>query len=98
MPPGRRQYADWASIGEGRLLLTSHRLLWQGEQGELDFHWSSVTAVYLWLMSTLAVNYGAASYRFDLGDVLALKWLFHAGTLAQRQGELERHRVTVSYF
>jgi len=50
-PRGRHQVADWASIGEGRLLLTSQRLLWQGPQGEVDFMRPSTTAVYICLLN-----------------------------------------------
>jgi hypothetical protein len=97
-PPGKPEFGDWASIGEGRLLLTSHRLQWQGPQGELDFKWSSVTAVYLWLVNTLGINYGTARYRLRLGQQVGLKWLTYAGTLAQAAAEFDGHTVTVSPF
>ena len=98
MLPGRRQLADWESIGEGRLLLTSHRLLWQGSQGELDFVWSSTRAVSLWMINTLAIRYGTAPYRFSLGQEVGLKWLTYAGTLALQAGERDGHTVTTSVF
>jgi hypothetical protein len=97
-PPGRPQLADWPSIGEGQLLLTNHRLLWQGPQGELDFEWSSVTAVYIWLMNTLGIRYGTAQYRFSLGREVGLKWLTHAGTMAKQAAGHEGHKVTTSAF
>lgn len=97
-PPGKPEFGDWASIGEGRLLLTSHRLQWQGPHGELDFNWSSVTAVYLWLVNTLGINYGTARYRLSLGQQVGLKWLAYAGTLAQAAAESNSHSVTVSTF
>jgi 1-acyl-sn-glycerol-3-phosphate acyltransferase len=96
--PGRPQAADWAGIGEGRLLLTSRRLLWQGPQGELDFHWSSVRSIYLWLVNTLGIKYGTAPYRFTLGDEVGLKWLAYAGTVARQAAERDGHAVTVSSF
>lgn len=98
MLPGRRQLADWESIGEGRLLLTSQRLLWQGSQGELDFTWSSVRAVSLWMINTLAIRYGTAPYRFSLGQEVGLKWLTYAGTLALQAAERDGHVVTVTPF
>jgi len=97
-PSGQHQLADWAPVGEGKLLLTSHRLIWQGPPAELDFDWSSVTAVYLWMTSTLGIKYGSASYRFNLGNVAALKWLFYAGEMARRQAEADGHKLTVSYY
>jgi 1-acyl-sn-glycerol-3-phosphate acyltransferase len=96
--PGRRQLADWGSLGEGRLLLTSHRLLWQGPPGELDFMWPSTRAVSLWLLNTLAIVYGTAPYRFSLGQEVGLKWLTYAGTLALQAAEREGHTVTTSPF
>ncbi|HNS50776.1 MAG TPA: hypothetical protein PKO09_06290 [Anaerolineae bacterium] len=97
-PSGRHQLADWETVGEGRLLLTSHRLLWQGPPTELDFEWSSVTAVYLWMTSTLGIKYGSASYRFNLGNVFALKWLFYAGEMARKHSEADGHTLTVSNY
>ena len=97
-PPGRPQLGDWASIGAGRLILTNHRLLWQGPQGELDFKWSSVTAVYLWLVNTLGLQYGTARYRFSLGQEVGLKWLTYAGTLAREAARHDGHQVSVSAF
>ncbi len=95
---GRSQPADWTSIGEGRLLLTSHRLLWEGPQGELDFSWSSITAVYLWLLNTLGIRYGAAPYRFSLGQENGLKWLTYAGSVVQQVAAHNGHKVTLSAF
>jgi 1-acyl-sn-glycerol-3-phosphate acyltransferase len=97
-PPGQPPLADWPSVGEGRLLLTSHRLLWQGPPGELDFMWSSVRAVSLWLINTLGINYGTAPYQFKLGQEVGLKWLTYAGTLARQVAERDGHVVTVTPF
>jgi hypothetical protein len=95
---GRLQLADWPSVGKGRLLLTNHRLLWQESRRELDFRWSSVTAVYVWLLNTLGIRYGTAQYRFSLGREVGLKWLTYAGTMAKQTAEREGHKVTVSAF
>jgi 1-acyl-sn-glycerol-3-phosphate acyltransferase len=83
VPHGYHQLADWANAGEGRLVLTSHRLLWQGPGREIDFHWDGTTAVYLWLQNTLGIRYGAAPYRFRLANEAGLKWLTYAGTLSK---------------
>lgn len=96
--PGRPQLGDWASVGEGRLVLTSQRLLWQGPQGELDFKWSSVTAVYLWFVNTLGIRYGTARYRLPLGQEVGLKWLTYAGTLARQAAGRSGYELTVSPF
>ncbi len=97
-PRDKREYADWAAVGEGRLLLTSHRLLWQGPQGELDFLWPSVTAVYQFVADILGIRYGTALYRFDLNNALMLRWLTHAGVMAQKAAEVDGHKVTVSNY
>ncbi|MBU0704540.1 MAG: hypothetical protein KKC18_11815 [Chloroflexi bacterium] len=98
LSPGRRELADWDSIGKGRLLLTNHRLLWQGPQGELDFMWPLARDVSLWLLNTLAIMYGAAPYRFSLGQEVGLKWLTYAGTLALQAAKRDGHKVTTSVF
>jgi len=95
---GKIQLADWPSIGEGRLLLTNHRLVWQGSEMELDFKWSSVTALYIWLLNTLGVRYGTAQYRFSLGQEVGLKWLTYGGTMAKQSSEQNGHKVTISAF
>ena len=97
-PHGPRELADWAPIGNGRLLITSHRMLWQGAERQLDFHWSSATAVYLWLQNTLGIRYGSAPYRFPLGQEPGLKWLTYVGTLAQGVAEDHGRTLTTSDF
>jgi len=97
-PAGPMQLADWPSIGHGQLLLTNYRLLWRGPQGELDFEWSSVTAVYLWLLNTLGLRYGTAPYRFSLGQEVGLKWLTYAATMATQAAQREGRTVTTSTF
>ncbi len=96
--PGQQDLAGWASLGEGRCVLTSRRLMWQGAQGELDFDWASITAIYLWLVKTLGINHGTARYRLELDREVGLKWLTYMGTLAQRAAERDGHTVTVSPF
>ncbi len=86
--------AGWESIGEGRLVVTSHRTLWQGPQREIDFMWSEVTAVSQYMSATLALHYGSAKYRFRLENELVLKWLHHMGELAKQAGA--RHGRTVN--
>ena len=97
-PAGKMQLADWPSIGEGQLFLTNQRLLWRGSERELEFKWSSVTAVYIWLMNTLGVRYGSAQYRFSLGQEVGLKWMTYAGTMAKHASEQDGHKVTLSAF
>jgi len=97
-PRGPHQLADWASIGEGRLLLTSQRLLWQGPQGELDFVWPSTTAISIFMLNVLGIKYGTAPYRLLLGQEVGLKWLTYAGTLAQQAPRQSGHKCTVSPF
>jgi hypothetical protein len=98
MPGGKMQLADWPSIGNGQLLLTNQRLLWRGPERELDFKWSSVTAVYIWLLNTLGIRYGSAQYRFSLGQEVGLKWLTYAGTMVKQKSEQNGHKVTMSVF
>jgi 1-acyl-sn-glycerol-3-phosphate acyltransferase len=96
--PGRHAMADWQSIGEGRLTLTNERMLWQSPQRELDFQWSSISSLTIWLINTLGVRYGTAPYRFDLGTENGLKWMTYAGTLAQRAAEKAGRKIQLSPF
>jgi hypothetical protein len=96
--PDRQELAGWASLGKGRCVLTSQRMVWQGPQGELDFEWASITAVYLWLVNTLGINHGTARYRMELEQEVGLKWLTYMGTLAQQAAERDGHKVTMSPF
>jgi hypothetical protein len=94
----REHLGQWASIGQGCLALTNERLAWRSPERELDFKWSSVSAVYLWLVNTLGIRYGAARYRFQLGQELGLKWLTYAGTMARQAARSDGRPVTVSHF
>ena len=95
-PPVLQIPGDWDSIGEGRLLLTSHRLLWKSPQRELDFYWSSISSVHIFMGNHLGIGYVSARYRFPLQGELGLKWLTYAGTLAQRAAEQDGHKVVVA--
>ncbi len=95
-PHGRPQLASWANIGSGRLLLTSHRLLWQNAHTEVDFFWPTTMAVYLWMQNTLGIRYGAAPYHFTLGKEAGLKWLSYANTLAQEAAQRRGSQSTTS--
>jgi 1-acyl-sn-glycerol-3-phosphate acyltransferase len=90
------QIAKWKSLGEGRLLVTSHRVLWQGAERQIDFLWSEMAAVSQYLSSTLALHYGAAKYRFRLGNQPVIKWLHHMGELAKDVGAREGRTVNVT--
>lgn len=97
-PPSEYAWADWGELGRGRCVLTSQRLVWQGAPGELDFSWSSVTAVYLWLVKTMGITYGTARYRLGFDEESGLKWLTYVGTLAQQAADRDGHRLTVTPF
>jgi hypothetical protein len=87
---------EWESIGEGRLLLTDQRAIWQGPGPTLSFYWSRVTALYLWLRNTLGIRYGTARYRIGLGSEVGLKWLTYSGTLARRAERESGFELTTS--
>lgn len=95
-PRGQPQLASWANIGDGRLLLTSHRLLWANSNKEVDFFWPTTTAVYLWMQNTLGIRYGAAPYHFALGHETGLKWLSYANALAQEAARRRGNRSTIA--
>ncbi len=95
-PRGRPQLASWANIGSGRLLLTSHRLLWTNSNKEVDFFWPTTTTVYLWMQNTLGIRYGAAPYHFLLGKEVGLKWLTYANTFAQEAARRKGNKPPIS--
>ena len=95
-PRGRRAYSDFEEIGEGRLLLTDERILWQGPDGELDFEWADVTAVHLWKYNDLGIRYGSARYGFSLGDTAGLKGVTYAAALGQLVADRDGHEYSTS--
>jgi len=96
--PGPPETAQWESIGEGRLLLTNKRLLWQGSKRELSLFWPKVTSVAIWMQNVLGIRYGNARYRFPLRGELPLKWLFYAGTMASRADRDDVFALTLSKY
>ena len=95
---GKPPLAEWESLGDGRLLLTNRRILWQGPDRELDFSWGKVTAVAIWLQNILGIRYGTARYRFPLSGEIPLKWLFYAGTVAQQAPRASAYELTLSKY
>jgi hypothetical protein len=93
---GARDYADHEVVGEGRLLVTSERLIWQGA-AELYFEYPSFTAANMF-MTTLYIRYGPAPYRFDLGQQLPLRIITYVGTLAKRAAEADGHDLQIMRF
>jgi hypothetical protein len=92
-----RDYADHDVLGEGRLFVTSDRLLWQGQDAEIWFEYPSFTAANM-LMSTLFVRYGPAPYRFDLGQQIPLRIITYVGTLAKRAADADGHELQIMRF
>ncbi len=98
MTPGSRTYAAHESLGEGRLLVTSERLVWQGPEGEMSFEWPHFTAINIVMMGTLYIRYGPAPYRFDLPGQISLRWMTYTGTLAKRAAEVDGHELQMMRF
>jgi hypothetical protein len=59
--------------------------------------WSSINAISAFMMNILAVRYGGAMYRFDLGNALLLKWLKHAAYAAKKVPRVGGHQLSISY-
>jgi 1-acyl-sn-glycerol-3-phosphate acyltransferase len=91
-----RNYADHHVLGEGRLLVTSERLIWQGP-AELYFEYPCFTAANMF-MTTLYIRYGPAPYRFNLGQQLPLRIITYVGTLAKRAAEADGHELQIMRF
>jgi hypothetical protein len=97
MAPGPRDYADHHVLGEGRLLVTSERLVWQGPDAELYFEWAQFTALNMFLY-TLYARYGPVPYRLDTGQQIPLKIITYVGTLARRAAEADGHELQIMRF
>jgi hypothetical protein len=95
MPRGSRDYGDYHSFGEGRLIVTSERLIWQGTEGDIHFDWPCFTALNIVMMNTLYVRYGPVPYRFDLTGETPLRWITYTGTLAKRAAEADGHELQI---
>jgi 1-acyl-sn-glycerol-3-phosphate acyltransferase len=93
---GARDYADHDVLGEGRLLVTSERLIWQGP-AQLYFEYPRFTAANMF-MTTLYIRYGPAPYRFNLGQQLPLRIISYVGTLAKRAAEADGHELQIMRF
>ena len=95
--PGPRDYADHHVLGEGRLLVTSERLIWQGPDAELYFEWPRFTALNMFL-TTLYARYGPVPYRLNVGQQTPLRVITYIGTLAKRAAEADRHELQIMRF
>lgn len=95
---GTRSYADWEKLGEGRIVLTDRRLIWQGAPRELSFWWRSVKTLALHRFNTLFIRYGPVPYRVHLGNELGLKWMAYAGTLLRAAADANGQKVDIGPF
>ena len=94
---GARDYADHHVLGEGRVLVTSERLIWQGPDAELYFKWPAFTAANMFV-NTLIIRYGPAPYRFNMGQQLPLRVINYVGTLAKAAAEADGHELQIMRF
>jgi 1-acyl-sn-glycerol-3-phosphate acyltransferase len=92
---GHRDYADWEKLGQGRVVLTNRRIIWQGPPGELDFRWDSVGTLALHRFNTLFMRYGPVPYRLHLGKELGLKWMTYAASLLKQVADQSGRKVTI---
>ncbi len=95
--PGSRNYADHEVLGEGRLLVTSERLIWQGSEAEIYLEWPRFTAANM-SMTTLYIRDGPAPSRFDVGQQIPLRIITYVGTLARRAAEADGHELQTMRF
>lgn len=96
-PRGGSKYGVWEDFGRGKILLTDQRLIWQNQERELYFNWSSVTAVHhLPGPFSLGINYGSARYQFPLENEAGLKWLTYIGAFMKKAADLDGHKYTMS--
>lgn len=95
---GRGQPARGRPVGRGRLFLTSHRLIWHGEAGDVSWSLARLNSAYAFL------NYGVMflvemrlyTVHF-LGESL-LKWVTYVALVAPLVEAETGHRITTSNF
>jgi len=92
---GTRDYADWEKLGEGRVVLTNHRIVWQGPPGDLDFRWDVVGTLAVHRFNTLFIRYGPVPYRLHLGKELGLKWMTYAAAVLKQSAARSGRKVTI---
>lgn len=92
-------------VGQGRLFLTSQRLLWQGNHqgGEqrsqtVSFPLSQINSAYAMMDYGVALLVGMRLYAAHFGEESVLKWVTYLA-LVGRQVEADTgHRITTSHF
>lgn len=97
-PPGVAELADWEARGEGRLVLTTERLIWQGANSRVDIWWREVSLITLWLWDSLTAVCRTTAYRFELRHENGLKWLAYCRVQAQQVAARTARKITVSPF
>ncbi len=97
-PSEHMAFGEWQRAGEGQLILTGERLIWQSPSGNWEWRWERVSSIMLWLYNTLTIQYGAVPYRFELGQENGLKWLTYAGTIARQIADRTGTRIRISPF
>jgi 1-acyl-sn-glycerol-3-phosphate acyltransferase len=94
---GGRDYADHHVLGEGRVLITSERLIWQGPEAEVYFEYPLFTAANMF-MTTLIIRYGPAPYRFNMGQQVPLRIMNYLGPLLKRAADADGHELQIMRF
>jgi hypothetical protein len=94
---GARDYGDIGDLGQGRLVVTSERMIWQGPEAKLTFKWSTFSAASM-ILTTLYIRYGPAPYRFALPNNVPLRTLNYIGPLVEDANAAEGRHVRVSHY
>lgn len=96
--PVRAELADWDAHGDGRLMLTTDRLIWRSANSRVDIWWHDVSLITLWLWGSLTAVCRRTAYRFELGQENGLKWLAYCRVQAQQMAARTGRKITVSPF
>jgi hypothetical protein len=83
---------------QGRLLLTSERLIWEGSRQRLTFRLRKLNSMHTEVTWYLGLLYGLYRYKFRFHQESILKWLTYSASVAGRIEQVQQHRIAFSNF
>ncbi len=88
-----------ARVGQGRLLLTNQRLIWQGVDGrQVDFALDKLNSAYAAFNAALILLYGMRLYNVRFTQESLLKWITYFAYVAKEVKAASGHLITTSNY
>ncbi|MCX6915769.1 MAG: hypothetical protein NT167_22445 [Verrucomicrobia bacterium] len=97
--PHDRKEMGSARVGQGRLLLTNQRLMWQGVDGrQVDFALDKLNSAYATFNVALVLLYGMRLYSVRFTQESLLKWITYFAYVAKEIKAASGHLITTSNY